>query len=239
MNVSVFEDEFKCEKLKSDTMKTIIVSFLLPLLYSLNSYCQVFTFENDKIGQIPSGFFSALTGNGKLSEWAVIVDNSLPGSTQALAQKSQENVDYHFPLCINQSIEAADLTLSVEFKAVSGKIDQGAGLVWRYKDNNNYYIVRGNALEDNVVLYKCEKGKRMSLAPVGKSGNTYGMDVPVNKKDWNSLKVVVKGNKFDVLFNDKFLYSVVDDTFKEKGKVGMWTKADSYMLFDNFTVKIE
>lgn len=217
-------------------MKTIVISLVVFLLASVNARCQVFSFENDKAGQLPSGFFTAMTGNGSQSDWVVVDDNSLAGSTKALAQKSTEKVDYHFPLCINQSIELADLTLSVRFKAVSGKIDQAAGLVWRYMDKNNYYIVRGNALEDNVVLYKCEKGKRISLAPVGTKPGTYGKSAIVNKTNWNDLKVVVKGNKFDVYLNGSLLFSVVDDTFKEKGKVGLWTKADSYMLFDDFTV---
>jgi len=217
-------------------MKTLVLSLMVFLLASFNIRCQVFSFENDKTGQLPSGFFTAISGNGSQSDWVVVEDNSLPGSSRALAQKSTERVDYHFPLCINQSIELTDMTISVRFKPVSGKIDQAAGLVWRYRDNNNYYIVRGNALEDNVVLYKVENGKRISLAPVGTKPGTYGKSATTDKTGWNDLKVVVKGNKFDVCFNGSLLYSVVDDTFKDKGKVGLWTKADSYMLFDDFEI---
>ena len=217
-------------------MKTLVFSLFVFFMASINVMCQAFSFENDKTGQIPAGFLSAISGNGSQSDWVVVDDNSRPGNTKALAQKSTESVSYHFPLCINQSIELTDLTISVKFKPISGKIDQAAGLVWRYKDNNNYYVVRGNALEDNVVLYKCENGKRISLDPVGTNPWTYGKSAPTNKTGWNDLKVIVKGNKFDVWFNGNLLYSVVDDTFKDKGKVGLWTKADSYILFDDFVI---
>ena len=124
--------------------------------------------------------------------------------------------------------------VEVKFKPVNGKEDQAGGIVWRFQDANNYYVVRGNALEDNVVLYKTVNGKRSSLPVKGRMFG-YGVDTKVPKGKWNTLRVDFRGNLFTVLFNGKTLFEVKDDTFKEAGAVGVWTKADSVTLFDDFT----
>jgi hypothetical protein len=124
----------------------------------------------------------------------------------------------------------------VKFKPVSGEVDRAAGLVWRYRDENNYYIVRANALEDNVVLYKVEEGKRTSLAPKGTPQGTYGVDREVPSGRWSALKVVVEGPSFTVFFDGEKLFEVEDKTFTGAGRVGLWTKADSVTYFDDFEV---
>jgi len=117
--------------------------------------------------------------------------------------------------------------------SVSG--DQAAGLVWRLKDANNYYIVRANALEDNVVLYKVENGERADL-PLKGAGRTYGKKVKVPSGQWGTLGVTARGKQFMVYFNGEKLYEVEDETFKDAGKVGLWTKADSAPYFDDLRV---
>ncbi len=130
-------------------------------------------------------------------------------------------------------------TLSVRFKAISGWVDQAGGLVWRYLDENNYYVVRANALEDNVVLYKMEDGKRSSLAPKGTPERTYGVDHEVPAREWNTLTVRFEGPLFTVSFNGEEFFAVEDRTFTEAGRVGLWTKADSVTLFDDLTLDSE
>jgi hypothetical protein len=132
-------------------------------------------------------------------------------------------------------LAAADVDLSVRFKPISGQIDQAGGLVWRYQNQDNYYIVRGNALEDNVVLYKVEGGKRTDL-PLKGEGRTYGKKTDVPAGQWSTLRVVANGRLFEVYFNGAKLYEVEDDTFSAPGKVGLWTKADSVTQFDDLTV---
>jgi hypothetical protein len=128
-----------------------------------------------------------------------------------------------------------DLDLSVKFKAISGSTDQAAGLMFRLQDANNYYIVRANALENNVVLYKVENGKRSDLDLKGE-GSTYGKKANVPKQKWNGLRVVVLGDLFEVYINDEKLFEMEDQTFKEAGKIGLWTKADSVTCFDDLRV---
>jgi hypothetical protein len=114
-------------------------------------------------------------------------------------------------------------------------VDQAAGLVWRYLDQDNYYVVRANALEDNVVLYKVENGKRTDR-PVKGEGRTYGKKTEVPAKQWSSLRVVASGPLFAVYFNGTKLYDVEDATFAQAGKVGVWTKADSVTQFDDLMI---
>ena len=124
-----------------------------------------------------------------------------------------------------------DGVVEIQFKAISGSEDRAAGVVWRVKDANNYYVARANALEDNVVLYKTVKGVRSSLDIVGRKGG-YGVKAAVPSNQWLRLRVEFKGSRFTVIYNGKQLFEVEDSTFKDAGQVGLWTKADSVTLFD-------
>jgi hypothetical protein len=124
--------------------------------------------------------------------------------------------------------------VTVKFKAVSGEKDRAAGIVWRYQDENNYYIVRANALENNVVLYKVQGGKRSSLAPLGQPSDTYGVKHTVPSGRWSSLGAKFEGSRFTITSNGKALFEVEDRTFSAAGRVGLWTKADSVTYFDDF-----
>ncbi len=194
-------------------------------------------FDNDSVGKPPVGFSFALTGQGKPGVWVIAKDESSPEHKKVLAQTDPDSTGYRFPVAVFDGLLATDVDVSVKFKPISGKKDQGAGIVWRYKDNNNYYIVRANALENNVVLYKVENGKRTDL-PLKGEGRTYGMKEKVPAAQWGTLRVVAKGNLFEVYHDGKKLYEVEDDAFKDAGKVGLWTKADSVIHFDDLVVKV-
>lgn len=192
-------------------------------------------FDKDKTGALPNDFSAALTGNGKEGVWAVAPDDASPGRKNVLAQTDTDATSYRFPVCVYEKFSAKDLDLSVKFKPVSGKKDQAAGLVWRYRDKDNYYIVRANALENNVVLYKVQNGKREDL-PLKNEGRTYGKKATVPGNQWSELRVTAKGNLFTVYLNGQRLYEVEDGTFTDAGKIGVWTKADSVTYFDDLKV---
>src|SRR5215470_5471937 len=122
-----------------------------------------YNFDGDAAGKIAARFHGAVTGSGANSEWIVKADPTAPSPPNVLAQMSADDTGYRFPLAIADEGSFQNLEMSVKFKPVSGNGDQAAGLVWRLKDANNYYIVRANALEDNVVLYKVENGERTDL----------------------------------------------------------------------------
>jgi hypothetical protein len=193
------------------------------------------TFDQDTVGAPPKDFSTALTGQGKPGVWVVMKDSQSPERGNVLAQTDADPTDYRFPVCVLDAVTAKDVDLSVKFKPVSGRGDQAAGLVWRYRDRNNYYIVRANALEHNVVLYKVQNGRRTDL-PLKGVGRTYGKKITVPSGVWSTLRVVATGQLFEVYFNGEKLYEVEDGTFADAGKVGVWTKADSVTYFDDLSV---
>ena len=195
----------------------------------------VVDFEKDAPGAPPAGFTTALSGSGKPGVWVVVEDATAPAGHRVLAQTDPDPTGYRFPLCVLDAVSAKDADISVKVKPVSGREDQGAGIVWRYRDKDNYYIVRANALEGNVVLYKMQNGKRSDL-PLKGEGRTYGKKTKVPSGAWSTLAVTAKGNLFEVSFNGTKLYEVEDTTFPDAGKVGLWTKADSVIRFDDLRI---
>jgi Domain of Unknown Function (DUF1080) len=189
-------------------------------------------FTADAIGQAPKGFLFGHTAKaGTPGKWVIHAE----GPNKVLAQTDTDSTRSRFPVAVLADMTAADVDLSVRVKPVSGRVDQAAGLVWRYQDEDNYYIVRANALEQNVVLYKVERGKRTDL-PLKGEGRTYGKEVEVPAGQWSTLRVVANGPRFEVHFNGTKLYEVEDTTFTGAGKVGVWTKADSVTQFDDLTI---
>lgn len=213
---------------------TLLCAMSAMLALSVAS-AQTLKFDSDKLGSSPAGFSTALTGKGKPGTWVVMKEADAPSKPNVLAQTDEDPTGYRFPVCVYDAFTAKDVDVSVKFKPVKGKKDQAAGIVWRYKDQDNYYIVRANALENNVVLYKVANGKRSDLPLVGK-GRTYGEKVKVPTGKWGTLRVVAKGEKFETFLNGTKLFDVEDGTFTGAGKVGLWTKADSYTLFDDLTI---
>ncbi len=194
-------------------------------------------FEGMEPGKLPRGFSSALTGKGAPPAWVITEDPTAPAGPQVVTQTSSDKTSYRFPICIYDAFTGKDPELSVSFKPISGRVDQAAGLVWRYQDANNYYVVRANALEDNVVLYKMEHGKRSDLKPEDAWFFSYGKNAPVPAQRWSTLRVTVRGQQFSVWFDGEHLFDIQDETFSGAGKVGLWTKADSVTAFDSLTVQ--
>lgn len=198
---------------------------------------ETFNFDSASLGALPAGWASAMTHDGGAPKWEVVKDATAPSKPNVLAQTSTDGTGGRFPLAILNKEELKNGEIRVKIKPVSGKGDQAAGIVWRYRDENNYYIVRANALENNVVLYKVEGGKRTSLAPKGTPPNTYGVKHTVPSQVWSTLAVSFQGNFFTVFFNGQKLFEVEDRAFTDAGKVGLWTKADSVTHFDDFQVE--
>jgi hypothetical protein len=214
---------------------TLGLLVLSATLAAQTSTRRVIDFESDKIGQAPAGFSFALTGSGRPGVWIVRKDEAAVDRGNVMAQTDGDRTSYRFPVAVFNDVTARDVDVSVRFRPVSGGVDQAAGLVWRYQDANNYYIVRANALEGNVVLYKVENGKRTDL-PLKGSGRTYGKKADVPKNAWSQMGVTVRGVLFTVSLNGQGLYDVEDTTFTTPGKVGVWTKADSVTYFDDLTI---
>jgi hypothetical protein len=185
-------------------------------------------FESDPVRKPPPGFSFARTGSGRMGRWLVQPDNDSSKGAKVLAQLDTDATSYRFPVAVADSVSLVNLRLSVRCKAVSGKVDQACGLVFRYRDENNYYVVRANALENNVRLYYVKDGKRQQFT---------GWDGPVLAASWHTLAVELRDDRFQVYWNNKVVIEARDRTFTESGKVGLWTKADSITYFDDLLVE--
>ena len=190
-----------------------------------------FDFENCVSGELPEGWSQYYTGPGG-TDWKVVDDQG----NKVLAQLYSDNPNGHFNIIVNDALSMKDMTLSVRLKGVTGNHDQGGGFIWRFTDKDNYYVVRSNPEEDNMVLYKMEKGKRTDLPLVDK-GRTYGVDVPPLGDTWHTMKLTVKGDLFTIYLDGNELFKVQDSTFPDAGKVGLWTKADAVTYFDDYVIE--
>ena len=117
---------------------------------------------------MPPGFRVGLTGDGVAVDWQLLDVADAPSGGRVVAQLSADTTNRRYPLLVFEGFEARDVDLAVTFKTISGKVDASGGLVFRYRDDGNYYVVRANALEGNVVAYKTEDGKRSNIGVKGK-----------------------------------------------------------------------
>ena len=178
------------------------------------------TFDKADIDKAPAGWTATQTGTGA-AKWTVVRDDAAPGGPYVLKQSGQAT----YPLCLKNDTSLRDGFIEVKFKPISGKEDQAGGVVWRARDANNYYIARANALENNVTIYHTINGRRTEKKRA---------HLTVASNQWHTLRVDFQGSRFTVLFNGQKALEWDDDTFKDAGKVGLWTKADSVTLFDDF-----
>jgi hypothetical protein len=184
---------------------------------------EMVTFDSDALGAPPSGWTVGVTGRGA-PRWIIEADDSAPSRDRVLKQSGQGD----FPWCVKDTPLLADGRLEVKFKALSGKTDQAGGLVWRWKDGNNYYVARANALENNVSLYYTQGGRRITIKYV---------EAPVARNRWHTLSVEFVGTRIRVALNGRDYIDLEDAHITGEGRVGVWTKADSVTSFDDFKVE--
>ena len=199
-------------------MKTFLV---FSVAFALSVNADTTNFDSADIGKAAPGWTATQTGSGA-AKWTVEKDDSAPSKPNVLKQSGEAT----YPVCIKKDTSLKDGFVEVKFKPVAGKEDQAGGVIWRCKDADNYFIARANALEDNVTIYHTIKGKRVSFQNV---------NTKVAPNQWHTLRVDFSGDRFIVAFDGQPVIDAKDDSFKEAGKVGVWTKADSVTLFDNFT----
>jgi hypothetical protein len=187
-----------------------------------------FRFGKDDVDKVPSGWKADKTGKGDGSVWKVVPDKTAPSQAGYVLAQTAEGPNALFNLCVADDTKYQDVEAGVAFKAMRGQKDQGGGIVWRYQDANNYYIARMNPLEDNYRVYKVVDGKRMQLA------TQEGAKIPAG--EWHTLKIKMTGEQIECYLDGKKMLEARDATFKNAGKVGIWTKADAQTYFDDFKV---
>ena len=178
-------------------------------------------FNADPAGALPSEWTAGVTGRGS-HRWSIEADTDAASKRNVLKQSGRGD----FPWCVVRGASLADGFVQVRFKPISGTEDQAGGLVWRWKDGDNYYIARGNALENNVSLYYTQNGRRNTIKYVS---------TPVAARQWHTLSVDFAGTHIRVALDGRIRIELDDGHIAGAGAVGVWTKADSVTLFDEFS----
>ncbi|HEY6950803.1 MAG TPA: family 16 glycoside hydrolase [Bacteroidota bacterium] len=206
--------------MSAEYSRPFLVASLFLFVTSM-TFTQTIHFDDEVAGVVPSGWTATKTGRGN-PQWSVTKDETAPSKPNVLRQSGVAT----FPICIKDNPMIKNGFVEVRFKAVGGKEDQAGGIVWRCQGPDNYYVARANALEDNVCVYYVVNGRRTEKKRAS---------VNVSSNEWHTLHVEFNDNHFVVTFNGKKAIEWDDNTIKEAGKVGLWTKADSETLFDDFS----
>ena len=185
------------------------------------AFAETINFDADKPGALPNAWQQGVTGKGS-ARWAIKADPSAPSKPNVLEQSGSGT----FPWCVLAGSKVENGFVEVRFKPISGREDQAGGVMWRWKDGDNYYIARANALENNVSLYHTTNGRRNTIKYV---------DAPVAKGVWHTLRVEFSGARIKVALNGKTYIELEDTHIKGPGAIGVWTKADSVTAFDDFS----
>src|SRR5262245_41364921 len=183
-------------------------------LMGADEKARTFTFGKDDVGKVPSGWKSDKTGQGEGSVWKVVEDKTAPSKKGYALAQTAESPNNLYNLCVADDTRFKDVEISVAFKAVAGKKDQGSGPVWRYQDANNYYVARMNPLEDNYRLYNVVEGKRTQLATKE--------DLKVKPGEWHLLQIVMTGEEITCYLDGKKQLETKDTAIKGAGRVGLW-----------------
>jgi hypothetical protein len=177
-------------------------------------------FDDVQPGDLPPAWRAGVTGTGQ-ARWTVVADPAAPSRPNVLLQSGAAK----FCWCVQTNLLLRDGFVAVKFKPLSGQEDQAGGLIWRWQDGDNYYVARANALENNITIYHTIHGVRTE-----KGRATFD----VASGQWHELRVDFHGAHFLVTFDGRKALTWDDETFKDAGAVGVWTKADSVTQFDDF-----
>lgn len=203
-------------------MKRTLMAIIAGTFFGTSTLsAETVNFDNDKVGTLPTGWVAGVTGSGT-PKWSVQADDTAPSKPNVLMQSGSGT----YPWCVKKDTSILDGFVEVKFKPISGQEDQAGGVVWRWKDGNNYYIARANALENNVTLFYVADGKRLTL----KSAT-----VTVPSKQWETIKAEFSGENIIVFLNGVKHIDFKDKHISGAGAVGVWTKADSVTAFDDFS----
>ena len=202
-------------------MKTLNAIAVMTSLMTSAAFAETVNFDKAGTGKPPAGWTATRTGKGD-AKWTIEKDDTAPSKPNVLKQSGEAT----YPVCIKDDTNFKDGFVEVKFKPISGKEDQAGGVIWCCQDADNYYIARANALEDNVTIYHTVKGKRTEKKRTS---------MKVASSQWHTLRVDFSGHHFTVTLDGKKALEWDDETFKDAGQVGLWTKADSVTLFDDFS----
>lgn len=205
------------------------LALLLSTTSAMASEVQLWNFDRDQPGKVPSGFQIGTLFDGRpAGDWQVLESDRATSSFHVLAQLQGKGAEHAYKMMLVQATESENIDLSVKLLPIDGKADMGDGLIWRATDDRNYYLARANPLEQNIRIYRVVKGVRHMIQ---------NFDHIINVREWHQLRVRMDGCNIQVSFDERPVFTLCDETFK-KGLIGLWTKSDAVTYFDDLRVEV-
>jgi hypothetical protein len=190
---------------------------------------KVWTFDGDALDSLPKEFVVGTLFDGRpAGDWKVLRTDQAKSPTQVLGQVEGKGAEHAYKVTLVNGTEGSDADLEVSFLPVDGKADMGGGLIWRASDDRNYYLTRANPLEQNIRIYRVEKGVRHLLQDFNQT---------ISVKQWHTLRVITSGCQIRVLYDERQVFDLCDKTFT-RGRVGLWTKSDAVTYFDDLKIRV-
>jgi hypothetical protein len=190
---------------------------------------QSWNFDADPSNTPPHDFEVGTLFDGRpAGEWRVVDTDRAKSPPHVLGQLQRKGAEHAYKVILATGTAAADLDLSVSFLALEGKADMGGGLIWRATDDRNYYLTRANPLEQNIRIYRVVKGVRQMLK---------NFDQIIDVKQWHTLRVITRGCRIQVLYDETVVFDLCDRTFAS-GRIGLWTKSDAVTYFDDLRLEV-
>ena len=196
--------------------------------FSLDSATRAWTFDDDTPESLPPEFQVGTLFDGRpAGEWKILETGMANHGKHVLAQLMGKGAEHAYKIVLIQDTTATDLDLRVSFLPISGNADMGGGLIWRAADDRNYYLARANPLEQNIRVYRVEKGIRHLLQNFNQT---------VTLKQWHTLRVIHQDCRVKIFYDDTQVFDRCDKTF-QTGMIGLWTKSDAVTYFDDLRLQ--
>ncbi len=186
-------------------------------------------FDSSSPGTLPGSYVVGTLFDGRpAGEWKILITDRAKSASQVLAQLQPKGTDQTHKLLLLEGTESTNIDVEVSYLAVAGKADLGGGLLWRAKDDRNYYLLRASLVEQKIRLYRVVNGVQQIVKQI---------DRPLPATGWHKLRIVQRGCEMKALFDEAVLFRACDTTYTS-GRIGLWTKADAVTYFDDLTLKI-
>jgi len=186
-------------------------------------------FDSSSPGTLPGSYVVGTLFDGRpAGEWKILITDRAKSASQVLAQLQPKGTDQTHKLLLLEGTESTNIDVEVSYLAVAGKADLGGGLLWRAKDDRNYYLLRASLVEQKIRLYRVVNGVQQIVKQI---------DRPLPATGWHKLRIVQRGCEMKALFDEAVLFRACD-TMYVSGRIGLWTKADAVTYFDDLTLKI-
>ena len=212
---------------------SVIVSATLgfgitPAQAETGSPTSAWSFDREQPGKLPDKFSIGTMFDGRpAGNWQVLATEHAKSPPHVLAQLMAKGAEHAYKITLIKGIVAADLNLEVSFLPIQGQADMGGGLIWRAADDRNYYLARANPLEQNIRVYRVEKGIRHLLENFNQT---------IDVKRWHTLRITHQGCRVNIFYDDKQVFDLCDKTF-HAGMIGLWTKSDAVTYFDDLQLQ--